>query len=89
MAPEGKMKQWVTSQDGLENLKFTEAEIPTPKSGEVLVKINAVSLNYRDTEGTSATFLCPLVTLLIMRSDHGLIWPPRLSFSIQNLGTLL
>lgn len=33
---------------GLENLKISETEIPTPKRGEVLVKIHAVSLNYRD-----------------------------------------
>ena len=33
---------------GLENLRITEREIPVPKKGEVLVKIKAVSLNYRD-----------------------------------------
>ncbi len=33
---------------GLENLKIAEAFVPTPKRGEVLVKIHAVSLNYRD-----------------------------------------
>ncbi|KAK5173866.1 uncharacterized protein LTR77_002547 [Saxophila tyrrhenica] len=46
----GKMKQWVTAQDGLANLQQVEADVPQPKEGEVLVKINAVSLNYRDTE---------------------------------------
>ena len=45
------MKQWLTSQDGLENLNLTTTDPPQPKEGEVLVKINAVSLNYRDTEG--------------------------------------
>ncbi|TKA30962.1 hypothetical protein B0A50_01930 [Salinomyces thailandicus] len=44
------MKQWVTAQDGLDNLRLVEAETPSPKEGEVLVKINTVSLNYRDTE---------------------------------------
>lgn len=44
-------KQWTTAQDGLENLKFGETELPVPKDGEVLVKIKTVSLNYRDTEG--------------------------------------
>lgn len=44
------MKQWQTRQDSLDKLVFTDAEKPTPKDGEVLVKINTVSLNYRDTE---------------------------------------
>ncbi|KAF2767752.1 NAD(P)-binding protein [Teratosphaeria nubilosa] len=44
------IKQWTTAQDGLDNLKFTTAPKPAPKDGEVLVKINVVSLNYRDTE---------------------------------------
>ncbi|EME50225.1 hypothetical protein DOTSEDRAFT_68935 [Dothistroma septosporum NZE10] len=43
-------KQWRTDQGGLDNLTFTTADVPEPKDGEVLVKINAVSLNYRDTE---------------------------------------
>lgn len=47
-----KMKQWVTTQDGLDQLKLVE--VPAPErlgDDEVFVKINAVSLNYRDTEG--------------------------------------
>ncbi|KAH7320788.1 hypothetical protein B0I35DRAFT_407831 [Stachybotrys elegans] len=44
------MKQWITALDGLDKLQFGEAERPSPKDGEVLVKIEAVSLNYRDTE---------------------------------------
>jgi len=45
------MKQWTTAQDGLDNLTLVmDADKPTPKDGEVLVKINTVSLNYRDTE---------------------------------------
>lgn len=45
-----QIKQWVTAQDGLDNLRFITADMPEPKEGEVLVKINTVSLNYRDTE---------------------------------------
>jgi NADPH:quinone reductase-like Zn-dependent oxidoreductase len=48
------MKQWVTNQDGLENIKLVEASMPDHvglQTGEVLVKVNRVSLNYRDTEG--------------------------------------
>ncbi|GAD99161.1 alcohol dehydrogenase, zinc-containing, putative [Paecilomyces variotii No. 5] len=44
------VKQWVTAQDGLDNLQMTQADMPTPGDTEVLVEIRAVSLNYRDTE---------------------------------------
>ncbi|KAJ1330869.1 NADPH:quinone reductase [Microdochium nivale] len=46
------MKQWTTKQDGLDKLKLVH-DAPEPvelKDGEVLVKINQVALNYRDTE---------------------------------------
>lgn len=49
-----KIKQWVTGQDGLGKLRMEETERPTPGQDEVLVEIHSVSLNYRDTEGTSA-----------------------------------
>jgi len=45
------IKQWTTGFDGLDQLHFTTTTKPQPKDGEVLVKILAVSLNYRDTEG--------------------------------------
>jgi len=44
------IKQWETSQDGVDNLKQTSGPLPTPGPNEVLVKISAVSINYRDTE---------------------------------------
>lgn len=50
MAPD-KMKQWTTGLDGIDKLQMEEADVPSPGEGEVLVKIHAVSLNYRDKEG--------------------------------------
>jgi NADPH:quinone reductase-like Zn-dependent oxidoreductase len=50
-----KIKQWVTGQDGLDKLRMEETERPTPGEDEVLVEIHSVSLNYRDTEGSSIT----------------------------------
>lgn len=44
-------KQWTTAQNGFGNLTLEEADVTKPKDGEVLVKIHAVSLNFRDTEG--------------------------------------
>ena len=51
MSLPSEMQQWVTGQDGIKNLTLETASLPQPDEGEVLVKINAVSLNYRDTEG--------------------------------------
>jgi NADPH:quinone reductase-like Zn-dependent oxidoreductase len=45
------VQQWVTPLEGLESLRQTEAPMPTPGPGQVLVEVHAVSLNYRDVEG--------------------------------------
>lgn len=45
------IQQFVTSGDGLENLQMSEAPMPSPGKGEVLVEVHSVSLNFRDTEG--------------------------------------
>lgn len=45
------MKKWITNQDGFDNLQEVQDSVPQPGDKEVLVKISAVSLNYRDTEG--------------------------------------
>lgn len=52
MGSDGEMMQWVTNQNGLDQLRMENAPVPSQlKANEVLVKINSVSLNYRDTEG--------------------------------------
>lgn len=55
-----EVQQWQTRQDGLDNLFRGTAPMPSPGDGEVLVEIKAVSLNYRDTEGTESTCGVPL-----------------------------
>ena len=42
------MKVYTTLGDGIDALALIEKETPTPEAGQVLVKISAVSLNYRD-----------------------------------------
>jgi len=42
------MKAWLLHDFGLDNLALGETPTPSPKAGELLVKIGAVSLNYRD-----------------------------------------
>lgn len=44
-------RQWQTLQNGLDKVFQTTGSIPKPSEGEVLVRVKAVSLNYRDTEG--------------------------------------
>jgi NADPH:quinone reductase-like Zn-dependent oxidoreductase len=43
-----QMKLWELSAFGRENLQLVDGERPTPALGEVLVEVEAVSLNYRD-----------------------------------------
>jgi len=45
------MKQWVSQLSSISDLKQETAPIPEPGEDEVLVKIHAVSLNFRDVEG--------------------------------------
>ncbi|MGI5127878.1 zinc-dependent alcohol dehydrogenase family protein [Pseudonocardia sp. CA-107938] len=42
------MKRWTMSTAGRANLELSDAPIPEPAVGEILVKVSAVSLNYRD-----------------------------------------
>lgn len=44
-------RKWQTRQDGLDKVFQTSEPVPEPGAGQVLVRIKAVSLNYRDTEG--------------------------------------
>jgi NADPH:quinone reductase-like Zn-dependent oxidoreductase len=42
------MKAWLLKDFGLQNLQPGEVTTPVPQSGELLVKVGAVSLNFRD-----------------------------------------
>jgi NADPH:quinone reductase-like Zn-dependent oxidoreductase len=42
------MKRWEIPDFGIEKLNLATVERPSPKAGEVLVAVEAVSLNYRD-----------------------------------------
>lgn len=42
------MKAWLLNDFGLDNLTLGETPTPEPKPGELLVKVGAVSLNFRD-----------------------------------------
>jgi len=59
------MKRWEIPSFGLDKLRLATAPRPQPKVGEILVQVEAVSLNYRDTQvvenGMSATLEFPFV----------------------------
>lgn len=42
------MKAWLLEDFGLHNLQAAEVEVPAPQPGELLVRVGAVSLNFRD-----------------------------------------
>lgn len=42
------MRAWLLEDFGLDNLVLGQAPTPTPKAGELLVRVGAVSLNFRD-----------------------------------------
>ncbi|MYB33466.1 MAG: NAD(P)-dependent alcohol dehydrogenase, partial [Acidobacteria bacterium] len=42
------MKRWVFHRFGSENLRFEQSDPETPGPGQVLVRLQAASLNYRD-----------------------------------------
>lgn len=50
------MKAYEVEQFGIDNLRIVERETPRPVAGEVLVKMHAASLNYRDVMVVSGTY---------------------------------
>ncbi|KAJ7075421.1 NAD-P-binding protein [Mycena belliarum] len=54
---------------GFESLKLTEAPTPTPGPGQVLVKVHAVSLQYRDLMVVKGNYPTPLQPGVVPVSD--------------------
>lgn len=57
-----KMKAWQKQGIGLENLKLVELNIPTPAPAEILIKVKAVSLNFRDKAIMDGIYLPELMS---------------------------
>ncbi|KAF7325463.1 hypothetical protein MKEN_00394700 [Mycena kentingensis (nom. inval.)] len=63
-------RQYTVSQAGsLDNLALVDAPVPTPKSTEVLVKIHAVSLQYRDLLVVFGQYPPPVAENVVPCSD--------------------
>ncbi|CAL1698345.1 unnamed protein product [Somion occarium] len=54
--PSKTAEYYIAKPEGIEHLTFREAPLAPPKSTEVLVKIHAVSLNYRDIAAVTGTY---------------------------------
>ncbi len=50
------MRAYEIKEFGIDNLTLVERDIPKPAAGQVLVRIKAVSLNYRDVMVVSGTY---------------------------------
>jgi NADPH:quinone reductase-like Zn-dependent oxidoreductase len=55
-----RMQRWELPELGLDKLKLQTVEKPRPASGEILVEVEAVSLNYRDAEVAETGMGVPL-----------------------------
>jgi NADPH:quinone reductase-like Zn-dependent oxidoreductase len=60
---ESKMKSWKIKKGGtsLEDLVIAEQAVPTPGPGELLIKVRACSLNYRDSMVLSGNYFSGVV----------------------------
>jgi NADPH:quinone reductase-like Zn-dependent oxidoreductase len=63
------MKVWELQAFGIENLRLSERPEPQPGPNEILIKIEAVSLNYRDYDLTSGRYNPDLKFPAILVSD--------------------
>lgn len=64
-----KMRAWVSEKPGYENLELLERDIPKPGPGQVLVKLKAASLNYRDTAVVGGHYPAPRLPAVVPCSD--------------------
>ncbi len=63
------MRRWAIDAVGRQNLALSQAPIPTPGPGELLVKVEAVSLNYRDRLLLDSGMGLPLAFPFVPASD--------------------
>ncbi|OTP75646.1 alcohol dehydrogenase catalytic domain-containing protein [Caballeronia sordidicola] len=53
----------------IDSLRLTEQSVPVPRRGEILIRIKAVSLNYRDLAILSGTYIPNLLLPFVPASD--------------------
>ncbi len=63
------MKSFEVQEFGIDKLAFVDGEIPRPGDGQVLVRLNAASLNYRDYMVVQGTYNPKLKRPMVPLSD--------------------
>jgi NADPH:quinone reductase-like Zn-dependent oxidoreductase len=63
------MKRWQLDKSGSKSLHLIESPMPQPGAGQILVRIKAVSLNYRDKLVIEDKYLVPILYPLVPGSD--------------------
>ena len=48
----------IVGEFGLEHLKLIERPMPEPRHGEIVIRMSAVSLNYRDMDMVLGAYPC-------------------------------
>ncbi|KAF7320539.1 Alcohol dehydrogenase superfamily protein [Mycena chlorophos] len=69
MSPPSSFKQYEVQGAGIESLTVVDAPLPALKANEVLVKIKAVSLQYRDLMVVSGGYRTPVLPNIVPCSD--------------------
>ena len=59
----------IVGEFGLDHLKLIERPVPTPRHGEVVIRMSAVSLNYRDMDMVLGTYPFKFPLPLVPTSD--------------------
>jgi NADPH:quinone reductase-like Zn-dependent oxidoreductase len=63
------MKVWQIQEFGRKNLRLEEQPVPTPGADEVVIRVEAFSLNYRDKSIVEGNYPLPMPLPLIPGSD--------------------
>ncbi len=63
------MRAWLSDEPGHENLKLQDMDAPSPGPGQVLLRMTAGSLNYRDTIVVMGAYNAPTKRPIIPLSD--------------------
>ena len=67
--PTGTMKAIEASAFSIDSLSLVERPVPAPRRGEILIRVNAVTLNYRDLAVLGGTYMPTLPMPYVPCSD--------------------